>query len=155
MGHTHAVVIGGSIAGLCAARVLSEFYDTVTVLERDAYPEGIADRTGVPQSRLYHGLLPRGRNEFESLFPGFNELMIRRGAIEAETGVDRAFLQPRGGIRPTPSLGFSSLAASRALIETTVRDLARRLANVEIAERTEVTGLLSENHAALRCVGAK
>lgn len=152
---THAVVIGGSIAGLCAARVLSEFYDKVTVLERDAYPQGIADRAGVPQSRLYHGLLTRGRNELERLFPGFNEMMIRRGALETEIGVNRIFLLPRGWVRPGPSSGYPNLAASRALIETTIRDFARKLVNVEIAERTEVTGLLASNHDGLRCVGVK
>jgi 2-polyprenyl-6-methoxyphenol hydroxylase-like FAD-dependent oxidoreductase len=60
---------------------------------------------------------------------------------------------PRGWTRPSPSLGFPNLAASRALIETTIRDLARKLANVEIAEGNEVTGLLTANHGAMRCVG--
>ena len=31
----HAIVIGGSIAGLMTARVLVEYFDSVTVLERD------------------------------------------------------------------------------------------------------------------------
>src|SRR5215510_11885178 len=33
-----AVVIGASMAGLLAARALADFYDTVTVLDRDAFP---------------------------------------------------------------------------------------------------------------------
>lgn len=45
----HAVVIGASIAGLCAARVLSDFYSTVTVFERDELPEAPANRATVPQ----------------------------------------------------------------------------------------------------------
>ena len=48
MGRTHAVVIGGSFSGLAAGRVLSEFFDRVTVLDRDKFPEGIEDRAGVP-----------------------------------------------------------------------------------------------------------
>ena len=39
-----AVVIGASIAGLCAARVLSDFYDRVTVFERDDLPATPANR---------------------------------------------------------------------------------------------------------------
>ena len=39
-----AIVIGGSIAGLMAARVLSDFFEQVTVLERDA----IADASSCP-----------------------------------------------------------------------------------------------------------
>src|ERR1700761_7905419 len=56
----HAVVIGASIAGLCAARVLSEFYDRVTVFERDQLPNGAGNRAAVPQGRHVHLLMARG-----------------------------------------------------------------------------------------------
>ena len=36
---SHAVVIGGSIAGLLAARVLADHFDKVTIVERDAFPK--------------------------------------------------------------------------------------------------------------------
>src|SRR4051794_11145668 len=49
-----AVVIGASIAGLCAARVLSDFYDEVTLYERDDLPDGPANRAAVPQGRHVH-----------------------------------------------------------------------------------------------------
>jgi 2-polyprenyl-6-methoxyphenol hydroxylase-like FAD-dependent oxidoreductase len=64
-----AVVIGGSLAGLCAARVLAGFYDRVTIVDRDSYPAGAFERAGVPQSRHVHALLARGRRELEGLFP--------------------------------------------------------------------------------------
>ena len=60
MANTHAIVIGGSFSGLFAGRVLSEFFDRVTVLDRDSFPEGVQDRAGVPQARHVHGLLIRG-----------------------------------------------------------------------------------------------
>src|SRR3989475_595924 len=56
-----AVVIGGSIAGLCAARVLADYFDRVTVLDRDSYPAGPLDRAGVPHGRHVHALLAPGR----------------------------------------------------------------------------------------------
>ena len=59
MAKQHAIVIGGSMAGLCAARVLSGFYEKVTVIDRDAYPAGAHERPGVPQSRHVHALLAR------------------------------------------------------------------------------------------------
>ena len=34
---SHAVVLGGSLAGLLAARVLADHFDHVTLIERDAY----------------------------------------------------------------------------------------------------------------------
>src|SRR6266851_4285996 len=72
--NTHAVVIGGSFAGLCAGRVLSDFFDHVTVLDRDTFPAGAEDRAGVPQARHVHGLLVRGLEEYERLFPGLERL---------------------------------------------------------------------------------
>ena len=81
MGKAHAIVIGGSMAGLCAARVLARFYDKVTVIDRDAYPAGAHQRPGVPQSRHVHALLMRGRLELDRLFPGFEKTMLERGAL--------------------------------------------------------------------------
>src|SRR5581483_10855914 len=43
----HAIVIGGSMAGLLAARVLSDHFDQVTILDRDRFPEGPEVRKGV------------------------------------------------------------------------------------------------------------
>jgi len=56
----HAVVLGAGMAGLVAAGVLSEFYDSVTVVERDTLPDRPAHRRGIPQGRHVHILLSRG-----------------------------------------------------------------------------------------------
>ncbi|MGY1683122.1 hypothetical protein [Geodermatophilus sp. SYSU D01176] len=55
-----AVVLGGSTAGLLAARVLADTHPEVVVVQRDELPEGAAHRRGVPQGRHVHGLLGRG-----------------------------------------------------------------------------------------------
>lgn len=57
----HAIVIGASIGGLLAARALADYYDEVTVFERDVLPNAHEPRKGVPQGRHAHGLLARGR----------------------------------------------------------------------------------------------
>ena len=46
----HAVVLGGSMAGLLAARVLADAFARVTVVERDRYPQAPQSRRGVPQA---------------------------------------------------------------------------------------------------------
>jgi len=51
----HALVIGGSMAGLFAARVLSEHFERVTILERDRFPDGPKFRKGVPNPGTYTG----------------------------------------------------------------------------------------------------
>ena len=38
----HTVVLGGSLAGLLAARVLSDHFEHVTLIERDVYPETVS-----------------------------------------------------------------------------------------------------------------
>ncbi|MGW1045706.1 hypothetical protein [Streptomyces sp. NPDC002547] len=64
----HAVVIGGSIAGLLAARALHDRFDKVTVVDRDTLPDTAAPRRGVPQSRQLHGLLASGTAALEDSF---------------------------------------------------------------------------------------
>jgi hypothetical protein len=55
-----ACVLGGGIAGLLAARVLSDYADQVIVLERDPVVGDERPRAGVPQGRPVHTLLPGG-----------------------------------------------------------------------------------------------
>ena len=78
----HAIVIGASMGGLLAARALSDFYTTVTVLERDAFPAADTPRKGVPQGRHTHGLLARGSAVLEKFFPGYNnEVVTQSGGL--------------------------------------------------------------------------
>ncbi len=151
MGRTHAVVIGGSFSGLAAGRVLSEFFDRVTVLDRDKFPEGIEDRAGVPQARHVHGLLVRGLIEYEKLFPGFERLAVDKGATFHDHTLDFVVLRPQGW-QPRYRSDLKFLSASRELIESCVRELFRQIPKVELRERTAVTGLRVHRNGP-RCVG--
>src|ERR1700685_1817260 len=133
MANTHAIVIGGSMAGLCAARVLRRVLDQVTVIDRDAYPSGAHERPGVPQSRHVHALLMRGRLELDRLFPGFEKTMLERGALEINFGRDFAALRTDGWAERRPN-SITTLFASRVLIEATARELLRQIPNVELIE---------------------
>ena len=75
-----AVVLGASMGGLLAARVLAEFFDSVAVVERDDLPDHPAVRRGVPQGRHVHVLLARGAQIFDELFPGLLDEMVAHGA---------------------------------------------------------------------------
>ena len=151
MGRTHAVVIGGSFSGLAAGRVLSEFFDRVSVLDRDKFPDGVEDRAGVPQARHVHGLLVRGLIEYEKLFPGFERLAVDKGATFHDHTLDFVVLRPQGW-QPRYRSDLKFLSASRELIESCVRELSRQIPNVELRERTAVTGLRVHSNGA-RCVG--
>ncbi|HSL08621.1 MAG TPA: 2-polyprenyl-6-methoxyphenol hydroxylase-like oxidoreductase, partial [Pseudonocardiaceae bacterium] len=58
------------MTGLLAVRVLASHFGQVTLIERDALPEGVQARKGVPQSRMLHVMQPRGQGIIERLFPG-------------------------------------------------------------------------------------
>jgi 2-polyprenyl-6-methoxyphenol hydroxylase-like FAD-dependent oxidoreductase len=131
---------------------LSDFFDKVTVIDRDTYPDGISERAGVPQSRHVHALLARGRQELEHLFPGFNHLMLERGAHDIDFGLDFAALRVYGWDLRRPS-GIRNLFASRNLLESVVRELFCQLANVTLRERTTVTGLATTNNGHQRVTG--
>jgi 2-polyprenyl-6-methoxyphenol hydroxylase-like FAD-dependent oxidoreductase len=138
---SHALVIGGSMAGLLAARVLSERYERVTIVERDRFPKGPAFRKGVPQSRHLHAFMIRGRMISERLFPGLGEELEGAGAVPMDSSDDFEWLTPAGFAPRFPS-GLPLLMSSRDLLEWTVRERVAALPRVGFLQGTDVTGLL-------------
>jgi 2-polyprenyl-6-methoxyphenol hydroxylase-like FAD-dependent oxidoreductase len=135
----HAVVIGGSMAGMLAARVLADHFDRVTILERDRLPEGAEARKGLPQARHIHVLLAAGRRALDRLLPGVTGAMVAAGALEYDGINDVEWVHRYG-----PALRFPSdlqvVGASRDLIDWAVR--RQVLANPRIqALPADVTGL--------------
>lgn len=137
----HAVVLGGSLAGLLAARVLAEHFDRVTVVERDAYPSGASVRKGVPQASHVHALMRRGQQVLERLFPGLLGELLADGALLVDTAGEVAWLTPKGCGARFPS-ELNVIGFTRPLLDLRVR---RRLAHdprVRILEETETLRLL-------------
>ena len=106
------------MAGLLAARVLSDHFDEVVVLERDVFPSDAADRKGVPQGRHAHALLSSGRQVLEDLFPGFADELAARGALKVDIKNVRWF--DNGGYHARCT-GIEALLASRPFLESHVR----------------------------------
>lgn len=135
------VVIGGSMAGLLSAKVLSKHFDRVTVIERDSFPDSAEPRTGTPQAHHVHVLLARGMRSLEAFFPGLRADMLAEGALEIEGGSDIAWLNPAGwGITFTSSV--KALSFSRSLLDWVVRRHLSAIPNIEFLENREVTELL-------------
>jgi 2-polyprenyl-6-methoxyphenol hydroxylase-like FAD-dependent oxidoreductase len=135
------VVVGGSLAGMLAARVLSDYFDDVTLLERDCFAEAPAARKGLPQGRHVHILLERGRRSVERLFPGLTEELVRAGAEPLDSTKDVALLSPHGWNVRFPS-DLLMLASTRDLIDWGVRRRVAALPNVRIHQGADVTGLI-------------
>jgi 2-polyprenyl-6-methoxyphenol hydroxylase-like FAD-dependent oxidoreductase len=136
----HAVVLGASMAGLAAARVLADAYQRVTVLERDALPPAAAHRKGVPQSRHAHGLLAGGRAALEELFPGLTDELVANGALPGDLQANTRWYNRGLRLCPEPS-DLRALAVSRPLLEGCIRDRVRDLSNVWLVDRCDVAGL--------------
>lgn len=135
-----AVVLGGSMAGLCAAGALAPHFDEVLVLERDELPADAEHRRGVPQSKHPHFLLNSGRRAISELFPGFEEDLIAAGGLHLMPSMDAAYLEGAGWASRKQS-SMTMVYSSRILIERVLRDKVREVSNVVIREGVSVRGI--------------
>lgn len=137
-----AIVVGGSMAGLLAARVLAEHFNKVLILDRDLFPDGPMPRKGVPQARHVHLLLVKGRRILEALFPGLPADLVAAGAVPPlDLSADMAWSSPVGW-GPRFASGLTTFFCSRDLLESTVRTRVAELPNVRLIGGCEVKELL-------------
>jgi 2-polyprenyl-6-methoxyphenol hydroxylase-like FAD-dependent oxidoreductase len=139
-----AIVIGGSIAGLLAARALSDHFDKVTVFERDHFPDGPAFRPGVPQDRHVHVLLLRGARIMGRLFPGIEADLQADGARRVDLMRDSRS-KIRGQWLPRYASDKVTYACSRVLLESILRRRVAALPNVDLCGGARVEGLVEAN----------
>ncbi|HXZ72662.1 MAG TPA: hypothetical protein VEH31_17570, partial [Streptosporangiaceae bacterium] len=150
----HAVVLGASMGGLLAARVLADAYRRVTIVERDPLPESGQDRKGVPQGRHAHGLLPRGAQILGELFPGLLAELAADGVPVLRHPREFRFFLGGHPLCQDGEPGEPTYAQSRPYLERRVRDRVRALPNVTIRDRCEVAGLVT-TPARDRVIGAR
>ncbi|BBX24743.1 hypothetical protein MTER_41540 [Mycolicibacter terrae] len=149
------------MAGLLAARVAAEFYDSVTVVDRDRLPDHPAHRRGVPQGRHLHSVLSRGTGILGELFPGILDDFAGAGAVVIDDAdlsgryarIGRHELNRTGRLADPGALAIYS--ASRPFVEFHVRQHVDRLGNVAfldghdavepVHDRNIVTGVRIRN----------
>jgi 2-polyprenyl-6-methoxyphenol hydroxylase-like FAD-dependent oxidoreductase len=148
----HAVVVGGSIAGLTAARALSESFDRVTIVERDELPDGAEHRPGVPQAKQLHVILPLGTQIMEEFFPGFQQELMDAGCSIFDEVKDTPWFG-RQGWRARRDSDVHLIGFRRPLLEHVVRERVRAINNVEILVGT-VIGLVGSDDGS-RVTGVK
>jgi hypothetical protein len=134
------VVLGASMAGLLAARVLADAFAQVTVVDRDQLPKGSAQRRGVPQGDHLHALLARGQQALEELFPGLTAALVAQG-VPAGDMLANARLYLSGYRLRQAHTGLVLLCASRPVLEGHVRARVRELANVAFLDSCDIMGL--------------
>jgi 2-polyprenyl-6-methoxyphenol hydroxylase-like FAD-dependent oxidoreductase len=138
----HAVVIGASMAGLLAARALSDAYERVTLVERDELPAIGEGRKAVPQGSHAHVMLASGQRSMEELLPGTTDALIAAGAQPCRS-MREIRLVIAGHEMTREAEGADVLLASRPLIEGHVRRRVLALANVSVRERWDAVDLLT------------
>lgn len=139
-----AVVCGASLGGLFAARVLSDLYESVTVVERDELPDTAIQRRGVSQGKHLHMLLSRGSSALADLFPGLWDELIAAGA-DVVDGTNPVQIYMRVAERELAQSGELAdpeamivCSASRPLLEAHVRRRVRAIENVTIVDGHDV-----------------
>ncbi|WP_166677866.1 FAD-dependent oxidoreductase [Amycolatopsis arida] len=140
---SRAIVVGAGISGLLAARVLSEQFTEVLVLDRDRFPATPGHRSGAPQSHHAHALMPRGAEILHELFPELRERLASDGAAHVTTIAQARFVTPKGLLPLTQQIEGGALFFSRALLEWHLRDILSHHPRVEFVASTAVVGLLA------------
>ncbi len=136
----HAVVIGGSLAGLLDAAALSAHFERVTIVERDALPSDAACRKGVPQDRHGHGLLAGGYDAIAALVPEFESDIRAHGAVVGDVIRDVRWFY-FGGYKARFESGLGGALMSRPLIESLIRRRVLGRDNVSLRQ-SRVHGLV-------------
>lgn len=133
-----ALVLGGSIAGLLTARVLADAFDDVLIVDRDTLSGVRTARRGVPQGPHVHGLLARGQQILEELYPGFTEQAVGEGVPTGDLGELRWFFNGR---RTQPQgTGLVCVSAARPVLESFIRQRTVELPNVTLVEQADILG---------------
>jgi 2-polyprenyl-6-methoxyphenol hydroxylase-like FAD-dependent oxidoreductase len=138
----HAIVVGAGIGGLAAAKALSSFFETVTVLERDALPSEPIARIGTPQARQIHVLLRGGLDALIEFLPELETELERAGAVRVRVGSQARLELPGFDPFPPRDLGFNYLSMTRPLLEFVVRRLIERQSNIALISHCRATQLL-------------
>ncbi len=152
----HGVVLGASIAGLVTARVLSDHFDRVTVVERDVLPDGPQHRRGVPQDRHPHLLQAGGAQALDDLFPGILDELAAAGSAVVIEDYSKFHFDVGGHILAKsgpPKKPLTFYLQSRPFLEACVRRRVRNLPNVTILDGHIVTEFASTDSGAV--TGAK
>ena len=140
----HAVVVGGSMAGLLAARVLTDGYPKVTIIERDSMPDASVVRRGVPQANHVHAMLEPARVILNGLFPGYQEDLCADGAVVIDAGTELQYYEQGDALADTDN-ELPMPCASRPLFELVARRHAFETPGLQIRSECHFLDYLADD----------
>ncbi|MFJ5925605.1 FAD-dependent oxidoreductase [Kitasatospora sp. NPDC092948] len=136
------MVLGGSIGGSLAARMLADAYRRVTVVDRDELFGPTAPRRAIPQGHHIHALLARGKQILDEVFPGFTEELVSLGVPIGDFGTSLSWYF-NGRMMKKAETGLVCVAAGRPLLEARIRGRVNALDHVTYLQHTDVLGLIA------------
>jgi 2-polyprenyl-6-methoxyphenol hydroxylase-like FAD-dependent oxidoreductase len=139
-----AYVIGGSMTGLLTARVLSDHFDQVTIIERDALADSSKPRKGVPQGCHVHVLFSGGMRVIDELFPQFSQELADNGSVVCDFAKELCWYHA-GVWKARPDSDLTSFWQTRPFLESNLRRRLKSDTDVRILDSCSVTGLLADS----------
>jgi 2-polyprenyl-6-methoxyphenol hydroxylase-like FAD-dependent oxidoreductase len=147
-----AAVVGGSIAGLASAQMLSRHFNEVVVLERDEISTESKIHKSIPQGNHYHTLLAGGYRVMSELYPELSDRLIAGGAVALQAPGDICFhiegqrsYNPTGDVLERRNFDIRSFSLTRGLLESTIREITAETANIRFIPQARVTELSTAN----------
>jgi flavin-dependent dehydrogenase len=140
---THAVVLGGGMAGILSAVALAPHVDDVTVVESDVLPGSPGPRRGLPQAQQNHMLMGGGAQAIDALLPGTTALLYAAGAHPLNMGTRLLTLSAEGWARCFPGAAYA-ITCSRHLVDHIVRQQALAGGTIKVVESAKAVGLAGD-----------
>jgi 2-polyprenyl-6-methoxyphenol hydroxylase-like FAD-dependent oxidoreductase len=149
-----AIVIGGSVAGMLAARALADFYEKIIVIEKDEKSDSYSTRKGVPQGAQGHVLLKSGEEIIEGMFPGILDEMRQNGSVESDFAGNVSWFH-HGCSKVTYHSGVSITQQSRPFLEGHIQRKLEKLSNIEFMYKCKVKKLRLDGHKEIKSIIAE
>jgi len=140
----HAIILGGSFAGLMTAKALSHHYKKVTIIEKDKVHRHPEARKGQPHTQHLHGLLPAALNILNDYFPGFYDDVTNNGGVTNDLGLSMNWYT-HGGYKKNVFMGITGISLSRPLLEHIVRERVLAMPNITLIDNTPAKAFLSSS----------
>lgn len=149
-----AIVIGAGMSGLAVARVLSDHYSEVLVIDRNRRYESLNEPWDLTPCGHINWLLVSGRITWERFFPGLFDDLVEAGAVRADISRDGHWYF-EGCEHARFESGLETVLVSRALLHGKIRERLRNLPNVRFREGCCVKGLAANFNDARRVIGIR
>ena len=160
-----AIVVGASVAGLFAGRVLADYFEEVVLFDKERLDEGPAPRKAVPQGGHIHAILSPTFRILKRFVPEVVDDLIAGGAHVFDGGRDWRF-HIHGRYLATGETGQRLIGSSRPFFEHHLRNRVKEVPNIDLRAdhrfsrwlttpgNARVAGVVVENGAAEAGVAA-